>query len=193
MNREEFINKLATTFHVPAHLLEFKEDQMNAAITQDELLRDLTFTLKAAPTYQKYLNVYARQVTATEEVITVTSTGEETRSVAEAGDYIVRNMTGAQEEYTVKKETFEKRYLLETERVDWHIYKPTGEVKAIEVREEVLKYLNRPDTFQIVPAWGGTMVVNKGDFLVCLLDFSEVYRIDRKEFGETYRIKQLWG
>ena len=35
--------------------------------------------------------------------------------------------------------------------------------------------------------WGEKMVVRKNDYLVSPLDNSEVYRIARKEFFETYK------
>ncbi len=49
------------------------------------------------------------------------------------------------------------------------------------------KEIHFPGGFRFRAAWGGLMEVRPRDYLASPLDGSEVYRIARREFRETYR------
>lgn len=138
--------------------------------------------------YTKYGKVIARKVTKTEEVITITSSGLETKNVAQKGDYIVTNIsTKAKEKYVVLNEKFNSRYKkINTISKRIGLYKPLGTVQAIQVSKTILKILNRASTFYIMAAWGEKQMVKLGDYLACPVTEDEVYRIGYKEFMDTY-------
>ena len=70
----------------------------------------------------------------------------------------------------------------------WSEYKPIGRIYAVRLTEDILTEKSWPKQFLIMAAWGEEMKCAIGDFLACPEDESEFYRIDRKEFEETYRI-----
>lgn len=93
--------------------------------------------------------------------------------------------------YIVSKSTFDKRYT-ELEPVDekWTLYAPTGEVMAIEITRELTRQLNVGEEFYIMASWGSEQLAREGDMFVSTIpDLKEIYRIARKEFEETYRLK----
>lgn len=141
--------------------------------------------------YVKHGKVQARQAEAGEEVVSVTSDGRETSNVAEAGDYLVRNATETQECYLVSGDTFNKRYARLSNLDDnWALYHAIGEVRAIEIDDAILAHVNKSKTFYILAPWGSPQRVNPGDYFVSTLpDLKEVYRIGRREFGQTYQLK----
>lgn len=159
--------------------------------TQEELLVRLVPVLKTAENYEKYKKINARKATAGEVIETVTSDGLETKNTAQGGEYIVRNTTEANEMYIVKGEKFEKRYkYIEDLDDEWGIYKAMGVIKAVEVDKKLIKSMGTEEEFFFMAPWGEKMVVKKGDYLVSPLDYSEVYRIAKKEFFETYRLQE---
>jgi len=159
--------------------------------SQKEILEKLVPSLETAENYEKYREINARKAVTGEEIETVTSDGLETKNTAQAGDYIVRNTTQAGEMYIVKKEKFEKRYKY-IDELDgrWGIYKAIGVIKAVEVDEKLIKNIGTKDEFFFTAPWGEKMVVKKEDYLVSPLDYSEVYRIAKKEFFETYKLQE---
>lgn len=137
--------------------------------------------------YKKTKQVYAKQATAAEEVVTLTADGRRARNVANTGDFIVKNQTEAKEEYVVKESKFKDRYdYLREDEDDFHLYNAKGKVIGLELTEAVLERLQLPNPFEFVAPWGEISEVKAGDFLVTLPDYSEVYRITGKEFDETY-------
>lgn len=138
--------------------------------------------------YQKYQSVLARRAKEGEKIESITSGGKETVNRARAGDFVVINQTGAREQYVVSPEKFRERYSFWREAPDGYLeYLPKGKVMAIELTDAVLEYLGLPSEFEYEAPWGERGIAQKGDFLVCPTDESEVYRIGRKEFFETYR------
>jgi len=138
--------------------------------------------------YRKYQRVHARPAVRGEVVISVTEDGEETRNSATAGDMVVRNLTKAQEEYLVEPKKFADVYS-EVEAVDesWRLYDPIGEIRAIEISRDVMSLLGVGEEFFLMAPWGTEQVAREGDFLVAPLpELSEIYRIARSEFGQTY-------
>ena len=76
---------------------------------------------------------------------------------------------------------------MEETTTNYKVYQAIGKIKAIKLTKKLWQTLNLPDKqFYFIPPWGGSMVVKLYDYLVCPLDYSEVYRIARKEFWETY-------
>ena len=53
--------------------------------------------------------------------------------------------------------------------------------------KELLDQVGIDEEYYFIAAWGEEMVTKKDDYLACPLDHSEVYRIARKEFFETYK------
>ena len=164
---------------------------MNEAgdLTQQELKARLLPVLKEKGTaYRKFQAVIARIAEGGEIVETVTNDGHETTNQANAGDYIVKNSTMASEVYIIRPTSFSKRYIFERKLSDGYSrYLPIGEVIAITLNDEVLRIFDRQHELRFVAPWNELVLAKSGDLLVCPVDYSEIYRIARKEFGETYR------
>ncbi|MGI9159164.1 MAG: hypothetical protein ACR2K1_05360, partial [Saprospiraceae bacterium] len=105
------------------------------------------------------------------------------------GDYIVRNTTEAGEQYLLDAEKFEKKYSprAQPDANGWQMYEPNSVIFAIELSPELLQRLQWPPEFHFIARWGEEMIAKTGDFLALPEDGSEVYRIARKEFFETYK------
>jgi hypothetical protein len=158
-------------------------------IPQSEILRQLQPLLeKAGRRYRKCRNIFAKRATDGEKIDTVTADGKETSNTARAGDYIIRNQTGAGEQYLLNAEKFAGKYVHAGpgDQQDWEEYRPVGEILAVELTADVLTTLGWPGEFYFMARWGEPMVAKTGDFLAVPPDRSEVYRIARKEFFETY-------
>lgn len=137
--------------------------------------------------YRKKTNVFARQAEGGERVETVTGDGKETVNTAAEGDYLVKNQTGAEEIYIVSPEKFRERYaFLREVGGGFDEYRATGKILALELAEETLRRLGLPDPFYFEAPWGEEMIARLDDFLAAPTDKSEVYRIARHEFFETY-------
>jgi hypothetical protein len=157
--------------------------------SQKEILKKLRPVLESEGViYHKKLNVLAKKAEGNEVVETVTSDGKETINRAKAGDYIVQNQTEAGEQYVVREETFLKKYAPLEKPLDGDFaeYYSLGKIIAIELTDKRLKELGLPREFKFKARWGENMVAKAGDFLGGPVDFSELYRLARKEFFETY-------
>lgn len=166
---------------------------MNDIKTQAEMLSLGLNVLEYAQVYQKTKTVYARKVVKSELVETHTSDGLETTNIAEVGDYIIENDTEAQERYVISDLKFKSRYtpLDVTNESTWGIYQAIGQIQAIELTDEVLLKLGiSEDIFYFVAPWQENMIAKKGDFLGIPMDNDEIYRLARKEFFETYELKE---
>ncbi len=160
----------------------------NLEFTQDQILDTMKPHLENAKTYKKFKEVQAKKAKGGEIIYTITSDGIETKNTAKAGDYIVKNTTDAKETYILTPLKFDKRYeYLGSKDDNWNIYKAKGKIKAIKVDDSLLKQLKVGEVFYFSAPWGEKMIVKKDDFLVSPLDYSEVYRIAKKEFFETYK------
>jgi hypothetical protein len=159
--------------------------------TQKEIMDILIPMLKSdGVLYKKSTKVLAREAMPGEQVNTFTSDGFETSNTAKEGDFVIKNQTTAQELYIIGGEKFRDRYeLLEKTEGDFSIYKAKGKVMAIEMTEELLEKLKFPKELYFIAPWDEKVIVKKNDFLVCPIDFSEIYRIARKEFFETYQLE----
>ena len=138
----------------------------------------------------KKQKIWARKANEGEIVITVTHDGLETSNVANLGDMVVKNQTVAEEMYVMQKTSFEQRYSnLEDADLDqegFQEFLPIGKINALLIDNQLLKKLNLLDEFYFEAPWKSSMVCKENDYLACPPDFSQVYRIARKEFFETY-------
>ena len=157
-------------------------------IKQKEMLETMreTFEVDAIQHY-KFTKVFARPAEEGEIIETITSDGKETQNTAFAHDMVVQNTTEAREEYIMPKEKFMKRYkkVGGTNSEGYDLYQATGECLAVEIDTELAFALGCPMEFEA--PWGEGMILKKGDMLASDLDYTEVYRIARKEFYETYK------
>ncbi len=157
-------------------------------VSQESMIKQVRPLLEKAETYEKYKLIEAKEAKGGEIILTITSDGLETQNTAEKGDYIIRSLTEAGEEYIIKKEKFTNRYkYFKKGENGFKIYKPIGKIKAIVISQDILDLLKVNKEFFFVAPWGQEMIAKKGDYLVSPLDYSEVYRIAEKEFFETYQ------
>ena len=159
-------------------------------LTQPEFLEILRPLLQEEGTvFQKNKNVFARPAKPGEQIRTQTSDGLETTNTAGDNHYVVRNQTGAGEEYLVPGHKFVQRYQeLGPAHEEWVEYQSLGKVVAVELTPHLLTTLNLKPEFEFMAKWGEPMVAKAGDYLCSPPDFTEVYRIARKEFLETYKV-----
>lgn len=163
---------------------------MPKAIPQQKLMTRVLPLIKSnADRYEKFQRVLARAAVDGEVVESIVEDGKETTNKASAGEYVVRNRTEAQEEYVVSASTFTERYQLAAKIDDtWSEYVPKGQILAIEISRDLLDALGADETFTIMAPWDSEQAGKLGDLFVSPLpELSEVYRIARKEFHETYR------
>lgn len=134
--------------------------------------------------YRKCTSIVARPGVVGEVINTNTSDGFETTNTVKDGDFVVTNNTKAQENYILTTKQINTRYFPPEDISDeslanlgYKLYKAKGQCFAVEATEE----------FMLIAAWGETQPVKVGDFLASPDEtYSEVYRIARKEFFETY-------
>jgi hypothetical protein len=193
----EFLELLVEQISAPTradfHRLidDFKSD---IGIEQGDLVSNLkALLLETGVAYKKFQAVKARAAKAGEEIVSVVESGRETVNVANQGDYVVENQTGAKERYIVSGVKFDQRYA-EERRLDdgWSLYQPLGRIKAIEVDRSVLNLFHQQGSFFIIAPWGEAQYVEEGDMFVTTLPLQEaieIYRIARKEFFETYAVE----
>lgn len=157
-------------------------------MTQREILDLLRPLLKTeGALFQKNKKVFARPAQNGEVIYTQTDDGLETSNTAQAGDFIVRNQTKAREEYIVPAYKFTKKYApLRQVDHDWSEYQSLGKIIVVELTSKRLEELGLPEEFEFIAPWGEPMQAKAGDFLGGPTDFSEIYRLARKEFFETY-------
>ncbi len=183
------MKKILLLMFVALSIFAFGSLQEEKVLSQQELLEKMDFS--KAQTYEKYKEVYARKAVPGEIIKTYTKDGLETQNIAKEGDFVVRNITEAEEMYILTAEKFNSRYEFKADTDnEWKLYKPLGKIKGIKVDNKILRKLGikkGAKEFYIMANWGEKMIVKKNDYLVSPLDNSEVYRIAEKEFFETYR------
>jgi hypothetical protein len=158
-------------------------------VPQEQLMQRVLPLLKCdGKLYRKHQAVMARAAVVGELIVSVTSSGEETRNTASEGDYVVKNLTRAEELYIVRGPAFRERYELESSLDEWSRYRPLGRVIALEVGDALVFELGVANKFWIQAPWNEPQVTEVGDFLVCPPNATEIYRIARTEFEETYTL-----
>jgi hypothetical protein len=157
-------------------------------ITQKEMLAHfLPILEKSGKRYKKKSLIRAKKAQPGQMVVTKTSDGEETKNTAKAGDWLVENQTSINEMYLVKPETFVKKYtIVQALEQGWGCYQPMGEILGIKVSDTHIEDLGASKVLEFQAPWKDTMIVKPGDMLVVPPEKDEIYRIAKKEFGETY-------
>lgn len=157
-------------------------------ITQKEMLAHFCPILdKEGKSYKKKSLIRAKKASPGMEIVTKTSDGRETKSTADEGDWLVENQTSTSELYLVKAETFTKKYqLVQSLERGWGAYQPKGEVLGYQLKNKDLAFFKVSTMLEFQAPWKDTMIVREGDFLVVPPEQDEIYRIAKKEFGETY-------
>jgi hypothetical protein len=140
----------------------------------------------------KNKNIWARKAEAGEIIITVTNDGLETSNIANQGDMLVRNQTDAKEIYVMSKDSFAERYRKTkksvSNEIDFEEFTPIGKIYALCIDKQLLTKINLDSPFYFEAPWNANMICKENDYLACPPDFSQVYRIARKEFFETYTL-----
>ena len=157
-------------------------------ITQQEMLNHFLRILdEKGSIYQKKSLIKAKKAVPGVVIITRTNDGDETKNKAEKGDWLVENQTSSSEQYLVKPDVFEKKYtLIQSLENGWGSYQPKGKIIAIEVKIENLSHFTKDEKMEFQAPWKELTLLRVGDFLVVPPEKNEIYRIAKKEFGETY-------
>lgn len=128
--------------------------------------------------FEKFTQIEARPTNPGELIETITSDGKETQNIAKEGDFVVKNIGGSGEEYILSGDKLAKRY----KQISDNVYQAIGECMGI---------VYEGPEIQFMASWGEPMVLKPGDMVVTPLpNKGEVYRIARKEFESTYRLKE---
>lgn len=159
-------------------------------ITQKEMLDHFLPQIETdGKRYKKKSLIRAKKAEPGLVVVTKTSDGIETQNTAEKGDWLVENQTSANERYLIKADIFEKKYsLLDSLGNGWGCYRPKGEIIAMKVSAENLVNLGAKEILEFQAPWKESIILKPGDFLVISLEKSEIYRVAKKEFLETYEV-----
>ncbi len=162
---------------------------LNKMLTQKEILALLTPILRErGQLFQKFQPVFAKKADSEQEVLTYTSDGLETKNTALPGDFIVQNQTRAEEQYVIQAKKFHQLYKLKKRSAgEFQEYDPKGKVWAVEVDDPLLRQLRQGTRIDFMAKWDAPMAAKLGDFLVADEKMTEVYRIAKNEFHETYR------
>ena len=159
-------------------------------ISQVELCEKLLPLMQGSDcVFRKKAPIMARPAETGELVETITSDGKETEQTAKPGQFVAENQTDSLERYLISTETLQARYEPGEKRDDiWQEYLPTARVRAILVDANLARRLNRSTPFEVMADWGSPQRVEAGDMLVSPLpELREIYRIAKKEFGQTYK------
>jgi len=157
-------------------------------ITQQEMLNHFLPILEnKGITYKKKTLIKAKKAIPGTLIITKTNDGDETKNTAEAGDWLVENQTSSSEQYLIKPKVFEKKYsFIQSLEHGWGCYQPKGKVIGIQIKKKDLSHFGKEDSMEFEAPWKELTILREGDYLVSPLEKDEIYRIAKKEFGETY-------
>jgi hypothetical protein len=98
-------------------------------ITQKQAKQDiLPRILAKGQHYRKVTQVLARPAIHGERIDTITSDGKETTNVANSGDWVVENQTGAREQYILTEAKFLPRYdpIENISVTGWQVFQAKG-------------------------------------------------------------------
>jgi hypothetical protein len=138
--------------------------------------------------YSKFKLTLIRPGIPGEVIETVVESGLETTKVVSPGEYVVRALTKAGEEYVITAEKFLTRYeelnepLPEGVPPEFKLYTPTGKIKGLKA-----SVVMEGEVWFIAP-WGEKMRLLPEDILAVPLGLKpEIYRIAWAEFLQTYK------
>jgi len=106
------------------------------------------------------------------KIDTVIDGKKETSKSVNKGDYILTGTKG--EKYAISPKTFKERYTI-----------VNSKAKTKPIKTLAKKYLGKPISF--IASWDEEMILEPNDFLIKNGD--EYYRIEKKAFNNTYRLK----
>lgn len=136
----------------------------------------------ATQAYKKQGQFEARLGQIGELIETVIDGEKETQKVVEAHEVVIRGPLG--ECYVVPMSKFLQRYEVDLPLNDFfQFYTTKGLIQA---------YCYLGHSFYFMASWGELMLCKEGDYLACPVtdvlssECSEVYRIERKAFDDTY-------
>jgi len=137
--------------------------------------------------YSKKSLTIAKKAIPGTVVLTETSDGQRIETTAKPGDWLVENQTATQEHYLVSDATFTKKYQLRQAIGEgWGSFESLVPVYALQVRKEDLAYFGNPTQLEFQGPREKSVLIHPGDYLVIPVDQTEAYRINAKEFEETY-------
>lgn len=157
-------------------------------ITQQEMLNHFLPILESKGiTYKKKTLIKAKKAVPGSLIVTKTNDGDETKNKAEQGDWLVENQTSSSEQYLIKPKVFESKYtFIQSLEDGWGCYQPKGKVIAIQIEKSDLSHFDKAEKMEFEAPWKELTILRVGDFLVVPPEKDEIYRIAKKEFGETY-------
>ncbi|WP_296700969.1 hypothetical protein [Algoriphagus sp.] len=157
-------------------------------ISQQEMLDHFLPILETKGViYKKKTLIKAKKAVPGSLIVTKTNDGDETKNKAEKGDWLVENQTSSSEQYLIKPQIFEKKYsFIQSLEDGWGCYQPKGKVIAIQIEKNDLSHFGKEDTMKFEAPWKELTILRLGDYLVIPPEKNEIYRIAKKEFGETY-------
>lgn len=135
--------------------------------------------------FQKSGTFQARKGVIGEKITTVIDGEEETKKTVKSSEVVVKGPKG--ELYVISDKKFKDRYEVDKElKDDFQNYKALGLIRAYEYKGEPFKF---------IASWDEEMLCKDGDFLASPVsgeadkDVTEVYRIERSIFDQTYKEK----
>jgi hypothetical protein len=142
--------------------------------------------------YTKKSLIRAKKANPGTLVLTRTSDGQEFENTAELGDWLIENQTAVSEHYLMKEAAFSKKYSLHQALGEgWGAYRAKGEVFAKQLTSKEILDFTGPNDFDFEGPQNKTVSLRPGDYMIIPIDKSEVYRITKKEFEQTYeRVKE---
>lgn len=157
-------------------------------IKQQEMLNHFLPILETKGVlYRKKTLIKARKANPGTLVVTKTNDGDETKNTAKSGDWLVENQTSSSEQYLVAATVFDTKYeMIQSLGNGWSSFQPKGKVTAIPITKMDFEAFENQDTIHFEAPWKELTVLRIGDFLVTPPEKDEIYRIAKKEFGETY-------
>ncbi|CAJ1421460.1 unnamed protein product [Effrenium voratum] len=154
--------------------------------------------------YRKVAFAFLRPAVPGEEIRTMVDGNEETKKIAQAGDYVVRADTKYKELYVLPQQKASDAYDLAApmdiaERLDaaelraggFRCYRCRTRIKAIRASESLLSKICPQKRF--MASWGSPCVVKADDMLAAQVSDStikEIYRIEKTVFKETFSLDQ---
>jgi len=153
--------------------------------TKEEILQ--FFESQAREWYKKRGLILFRHADPQETVLTIVAGRLETINTAGEDEIVVRNIEigSSAEIYIMKEAVFTKRYEMQKKT-----YSIDGRVWTEAVAKGVVEaFCYHGDSFEFIAPWDEMMLCEDGD---CIArpegsDQSDIYRIDKKTFAETYR------
>ena len=177
----EFINAKKAGIILPSKL-----NESNAVITQDQMIKDFNKRLNAhdpsIKLYKKAGTFDARKGVPGEHIVTTIDGEDETKKTVKDGEVVIKGPKG--EMYVVSTKKFNDRYEVDKELSDdFQPYKAKGLIYAYE---------HEGPRIYFMASWDEEMICKNGDYLACPVTdpdeaiASEVYRIERSVFDQTY-------